>query len=272
MKYRMFILTLIGSMFLTGCMSWFFGDSDEESSQPSEEVTSDSSETVKSGPNDHLELKLAKLWTKVSELEDRSNRQRERLGVLEKGLMLGVLPEELKNGADKVSDGITGSEIARPMVPQVAKEEPMLAKVLPAVPISGVEDRTSNAPAANDDDRDALLSQARNFYESGQYGRAIAVYSKLDKSGDQSHRYWVALCWFHLKEYETSFKEFSSFINNNTKNPWIPRAKYHLARVEYQLGYRARAIKQMKSVIQEFPEEDAADMARASVSRWEKAL
>ncbi len=271
MNYKCLFFALGSSLFLNGCMSWFFGDSDEQVAQPKEVIQRTNNAHMHKDTTSQLELKMAKLWAKVSELEDRSNRQRERIGVLEKGLMLGVLPDELKHDADKPYDEPTDREVIA--APKRGKKitDSSIPMKLPSELVTE-KHRRLRTNSEGSTDRKELLTKARNFYESGQYGRAIAVYSKLEQSDDQSHRYWVALCWFHLKEYETSFKEFSSFINNNPKSAWIPRAKYHLARVEYQLGYRDRALKQMKAVIQEFPEEDAADMARASVGRWERSL
>ena len=44
---------------------------------------------------DDVQYKMAKLWGRIDELEIKLKKQEERIQILEKGLMLGVIPEEL---------------------------------------------------------------------------------------------------------------------------------------------------------------------------------
>lgn len=261
---RLFALFYLVTL-LTSCATvkgWFDGDR--------EEAVASNEESVKAPSVDNsakeVDLKLAKLWAKVDELEDLVSKQKQRISVLERGLMLGIIPEELKSEADRTKDRgrkTMQEPIDEPELPK-APESPGLSeeKAVEAPPIA-------QGPKK---DRQKVLAEAQEFFEQGQYGRALALYSGLDDEGDGSHRYWVGMCWYKLKEFETSHKEFSDFLAKHPSGPWAPRAKYNLAQIDFELGYKEKALTQMRKIIQDYPNEDAAQMARASIKQMETNL
>src|SRR5690606_31164821 len=90
---------------LLGCSTvgnWFGGDNMQmsKSSDITAETADDRENNVKPATNGQLELKLAKLWTRVDELEEKNRQLKAHVKVLERGLVLGILPDELKDSAD----------------------------------------------------------------------------------------------------------------------------------------------------------------------------
>src|SRR5689334_13264409 len=93
---------LLLAMLLTGCAGYNpFADEAPEDLQNNEvrplapvPSTSMTPKTAVS-PSSDMELRLAKLWARVDDLENQQIRQKERMKLLEKGLMLGIVPDEL---------------------------------------------------------------------------------------------------------------------------------------------------------------------------------
>lgn len=225
-----------------------------------------SNSNVDAATSRELELKLAKLWAKVDELEQQLVDQRQKVRILEKGLMLGIIPEELKNDAE-VALRNQAEQRSDPVLIEKANHSQQKEDLPPAS--NNLQEKVASATQPN---RDEILRDAQGAFEQGRYGRAIALYSQLQGEPGNSQDYWIALSWFRLKEYESAHKHFTDFIHANPESPWIARAKYHLARVEYELGYRERAVSQMREVINSYPNEDAAQMARSSIQSWERSL
>jgi TolA-binding protein len=180
--------------------------------------------------------------------------------------MLGILPDELKNDAERKPSKPHAKFVEPVEEPQV--HEP--AKVTEVLPEAEVIPVPAKVPQK---DRNATLTEAQQFFEQGQYGRALALYSAMDDdANDGTHRYWMGMCWMKLKEYETAHKEFADFIAKYPTGVWTPRAKFNMAQIDYQLGYREKALGQMRKIIEDYPNEDAAQMARSSLQQMELNL
>lgn len=210
---------------------------------------------------DEHELKLAKLWARVDELEEEQLRQKERVRVLEKGLTLGLVPEELKPKRE-----------APPPAPPA--QEP------PKAPEAAAAKAPESPPAVSPEEESryqAALASAHDHFRAGRYGRAIVEYSDIVKSfGDRIDRgmskYWVAKCWINLKEYNTARQHLGDFLKESPESPWVPRAKLELARVEWKLGLSETALQRFRDVIQQHPYEDAAEMAKMELQNLDKTL
>ena len=144
-------------------------DLDPAKAQKDAEVVEDDP-YVKPSSSDEMELKLAKIWARVDELEEESFRQKEKIRVLQKGLMLGVLPEEIKNpGA------------VQPPMP-VKKKKKKIAK--------------SKMTKKEQTKYQKMLAEAHAHFREGRYGRAIKSYSAIGdefdgKLPDGMHHYWL---------------------------------------------------------------------------------
>ncbi len=242
------------------------------------------------GAAEEQELKLAKLWSRVDELEEEQFRQKERIRVLEKGITLGLVPEELKGGPK--AEGKEGKEGKDGKGDKAAKgrhhgskaQEGEVASVdespdVPDLPPAAKPEKAEGAgPAQIDHEKyQSALASAHDHYRAGRYGRAIVEYSEIAKQyGDQVEGgmplYWVAMCWSNLKEYNTARQHLIDFLKDYAKSPWAPRAKLQLARVEWQLGMQETALQRLREIIQDHPYEDAAEMAKMELETLDKKL
>ena len=272
------LLLCLASSGCTTVSGWFgFGDDDQEEgvqTQPISEAESDQNDTdednnVYHASRKELEFKLAKTWARLDELEHRVLRQKQRIKVLERGLMLGIVPEEMKSPEEKAYHN------AKRKLPVVVTEPKDLPRQLPKEP--KINQRDPKDPTAIILSYDQQLAIAQDYFQQGRYGRAIAEYSELAKdfpqrTSDGSHLYWIALSWKQLREYQTAQQMFTDFTAKYPTSAWLPRASFHLAKTEYALGLRERALAKFKKIIATYPKEDAAEMAKLEISRMEKSL
>ena len=245
----------------TGCLSWF-GD-DEEDSSISEAVAGTEGETkvveelpeVKASTEEEIDLKIAKLWSRVSELEEQLYRQKEKVRVLEKGLMLGLVPEEMKDDAPYTP----------PKPKKVAKKKPK-----PKVPTSPLSPEETKEYQNN-------LAKAHDTYRAGRYGVAIKMFTEVDekfgaKLNDGVPQYWIAKCWGQLKEYSIAHQMLVDFTQNYPGSPFLSRGKLEMARIQMRQGLRETAIENFRMIIDQYPYEDAAEMAKMELQRLESTL
>ena len=257
---------------------------------------------------DERDLKVAKLWARVDELEEEVYRQKERIVVLERGLTLGLVPEELKyperskvNKTDRKVVEIGEREVSKSANTTAKHDDPEAvvavtnsSSLTSKSPVPGSAEVSSPQPKENQpvekvgktsefksaEDREAYelaAATAHDSFRSGRYGRAIVEYSAIGKKyGDQvggaMHLYWIAKSWASLKEFNTSRQLFTEFIKKHADSPWTPRAKLDLGRVEWQLGMRESALATFRSVVQQYPLADAAEMARMELENLDKKL
>lgn len=235
-----------------GFFSGLFGGSKKAAVKPE----------MKSPPAaDENQLKIARLWARVDELEEEQIRQKERLRVIEKGLTLGLVPEELKGKKKEAPP-------PPPPVPEV--KAPEAQKVEPKPEAKGLSKEDA-------DKYQAALASAHDNFRAGRYGRAAVEYSEINKNfGDLVDggmaKYWVARCWMSLKEYNTARQHLAEFLKEHPGSPWMPRAKLELARVEWKLGLSETALQRFRDIIQQHPYEDAAEMAKMELENLDKTL
>ncbi len=218
-----------------------------------------------------IELKLAKLTVRVEELENENLQHREHIMLLEKGLMLGVVPEELKRKewklakkgkkegaeADSVlSDKGDGSAARKP--------ESSEAALLPVKSKDVAEYRR-------------LVQQAQAKFNSANYGQAIAIFNDIGEKFDDSltegsQYYWVGLGWYYLKENQLSEQSLSTLKERFPQNKWVPYARFYLAKIDQTRGLHNKALDQMRTLLEEFPNQDIGEMARQEVQKMRENL
>ena len=305
-------LAIAGTFPVTAC-NWLHSGQNSEPVAVSRKVPSTTADPQTAGAMDQQaklreerDLKLAKLWARVDELEDEQYRQKERLAILEKGMTLGLVPEELRYPERTKSPKIDPKSKASPSVPPISDVVDKNRDIISVTPKQVLE-AERNSPAENkfnselaksegdtepDDDEQkqedfsskeekssyqTALATAHDSYRAGRYGRAIVEYSAIgkkfgDRVGGAMHLYWVAKCWSNLKEYSTSKQLLGDFIKKHNDSPWVPRAMLELGRVEWQLGMRETALASFRSVIQKHPYADAAEMAKMELDTLDKKL
>lgn len=306
MRATPFIAVALVTQLASGCSTWrrFMGSGDEDGAKTTDDVVAEaeSSEKAekaektdkavtgkatkeKSKPSlkDEQELKMARLWSRVDELEEQSLRNKERIRVLEKGITLGLVPEELKgahNGSKKsapanapiIKEPLYDSEPTEKSAEKVTAKEH--GNEPEAEPAAATPDGLSKEQS---DQYQAALASAHDLYRSGRYGRAIVEYDKIGKDfagkvEGGMHKYWIGKCWANLKEFNTARQILADFVTENASSPWLPRAKLELARVEWKLGMQDTALQRFKELIQSYPYEDAAEMAKMELENLGKTL
>lgn len=262
-----------------------------------------------------LELKHAKLWARIDELDNQLKKSKERLRVMERGLVLGLMPPELQleqenhpkshsftqkgahqkvagakagssgNALQKPPQGLAltddeGDESAKP----IPKKKAGLAGKEKAGTGEKVEPPTAEDGAPmdllgqeTDEEYQRRLAMAQDHFRAGRFGQAIAEYGAIGKEFGQkvpggSHKYWIALSWYNLKEYQTAFNTFSEFLTEFPMSALVPRAKLDLGRVELKLGLKDKAMARFREIMRDFPYEDAAEMARMEMNQLQKNL
>ena len=237
-----------------------------------------------------LQLKVTRLLARAEELEEKFSRQQERLQIIERGLTLGIVPDELQTHSAK------GSKAGAHGVPSKATSKAPVKKpeVQAAANVQNHDeadeeaDGAADQPAAKDSkeasiavaDRDEFnkaFAAAHEDFRAGRFGKAIVGFSEVGKKFDPGltsgvHQFWIARSWTGLKEMQTSRQLFTEFIAAYPQSPWAPRAKLELARVESALGLKETAVKRLRGVISEHPLEDVAEMAKAEIERMSKTL
>jgi TolA-binding protein len=260
MRIAKHLILILVTLNVAAC-SWLpWGEDDEvidESDPAKVKQASEAEENediyVKPSTMEELELKLAKLWARVDELEETNYRQKEKIRVLERGLMLGVVPEEIKNPGSVPP-------------PKKKKKKKKVAK----------KDLTKMTKK-DTEEYQKMLAEAHASFRKGRYGKAIKDYSAIgekfgEKLPDGMHNYWIARCWANLKEFNIAHQRYVEFIQEYPGSNWIPRAKLDKARVELNQGLRETAIGNFRKIIGDYPYEDVAEMARMELENMEKTL
>lgn len=260
---------IILSLLLTACVA----DYNPFANEPTDEIKATSAGASAPALNttpmpaaaSDMELRLAKLWARVDDLENQQIRQKERMKLLEKGLMLGIVPEELKNDRP--------SKRAHEKKPEHEDDEPPASLEATAPP---------PLPATTEKNRDLAeyqrrLRAAQEKFNGASYGQAIVQYSEIgevfdDSLTEGSHNYWIGLSWFYLKEMQLAEQSFKKLVDQFNHNSWVPYARFYLAKVDLNRGLSGRARDQFKLLIDEYPNQDLGEMARMEIDRMREKL
>lgn len=234
------------------------------------------------------ELKVSRVWARMDELETELIRQKERMRLLERALVTGIMPDELTKGVEKEkASEQPHTDSPKPVAAPVAAAAPEAPAPVadPSAPVAAAPASTAAAseaalpPAKNLDEKsyEEKLSRAHALFSGDHWGQAIAAYGAIaqefPESMTQGHPiYWIGLSWFHLKEYQLAEKTLTDFLNRYAASPLAPRAHFYLAKTEFQMGLVEKAVSRFRNVIRDFPADEAAKMAKMEISRLDQAL
>ncbi len=268
-----------------GCTTLFGGDDGGDksaTSAPSPEGSKNSSGV--GGPD--AELKQAKIWARLDQVEFEMRQQRARIRVLEKGMVLGLVPEELRSlqdsGANPWGEEADGKAAAaagpnKRNSSTEQHEDSGAASELKGEEAALRDEVKAKDSSLTDSEYERKLAEAQLAFRDGRYGAAILAYESLSRSNADmdkhgAHSFWIGVSWMYLKEFSNAQKYLEAMLKTHPESPLAPRAKYHLARVERQLGFNESALRRLKDVIAKHPDEDAAEMARLELENMKRAL
>ena len=216
---------------------------------------------AKSNPSGDVQLKLAKLWGKIDELEVKLKKQEERILVLEKGLMLGLIPEEIIKDRLKII-----RKVPRDVVP---KKESSIG----STPVSKYNKRIESSQKFSEikSYRD-LVRDAQESFGRGEYGQAISTYQQIEKhypekNDEGQSDYWIGLSWYFLKEYDLSLKSFTKMEIGSPGSPWIASVKFYKAKINLHRGLLKQAMKGFSKILEEYPDSDTSEMAAKEIEK-----
>ena len=163
---------------------WPFGDDEDEkkatqTKSGSPKNTASNEEKPKENDDDddddgnvyglsekQMELKLAKLWARMDEVETNVLRQKERMRLLEKGIMLGVIPDEL----------LSSDKDKAPAYTKMKELESIKKKESPKQQVKKEPSPTTQKASGNYKQH---LIEAQSLFNRGKYGQAITKFESI---------------------------------------------------------------------------------------------
>ncbi len=196
---------------------------------------------LKEETNQSLEIKQAELWSRVDKLEETVQKQQDKIAFLERTRM-----EELQSK----------DEIKKPS----SSEEKILnlAKEVPKVPVTNTPNHSSYM---------SRFQEAKKLFEKKVWHRAFVLFSELERNTDVKVSrgeplYWVARCWFEMKEYQTSNVLFKRFVQKFPSSNLKISAKLFLAKTYIAMGSREDAFDILKELIKNNPGAKVSEIAK----------
>lgn len=260
-------LILIASLvILSACSTLSYFSSDSESSAVDKPAPDAKSVALpKPSSTEELELQIARLTSRIDELETQVVRQKERGKIIEKGLLLGLIPDELKS--ENMVEGRRPDAIDHP------KTQLSAVKLLELKASSEPKNEGSN-------DRDLykkMIQEAQDKFNRANYGQAILAYNEVaakfdDRITEGSHHYWIGLSWFYLKEFKLAEESFQALRSRYPASPWTHHSEFYIAKVELSRGFRQRALEQFQKILDENPSRDLGEMAQFEIERMKDKL
>lgn len=274
---------------LSSCSSLTFWKS-SEAVKPSEETDAAGrprTSNISSSVND-VELKQARIWNRLDDLEDEVKVQRERIKLLEQGLLTGIAPEELKREPTLRSKKVSIKERLEDRDSDIEKAGSGRAKLAKhAVSTSGsisdtpsltpildlpdqVADKSEDTPANSPDSYRVRIQVAKDYYQASRFGMAVAELAQITRTfgpgaGDGEAKYWLGRSYLGLKEFGTSKSELEGFIAKYPQSEFVPNARLELGRSLVGLNLRDRARKEFAKIAKDYEGQDPGDIASAEL-------
>ncbi|MES2745358.1 MAG: hypothetical protein V4655_08015 [Bdellovibrionota bacterium] len=262
------------SFALSACstLAWVTGEEGESATGSAHGSDAPKSKVaLKTSSNDELELQIARLSSRINELEVELNRQKERGKLIEKGLLLGLVPDELKSeGVAEVRPSDHGhGEDGNHGGGQKLSAVKLLEVKAPSEP--------KNEGSRDREQYRKMIQAAQDKFNRANYGQAITAYNEISAKFDDSitegsQHYWIGLSWYYLKEYKLSEESFQALQSRFPASPWVPHAGFYLAKVDQSRGFQQKALEQFQKILDENPSRDLGEMAQSEIERMKERL
>lgn len=212
-----------------------------------------------------VELKQARMWNRIDELEDDLKAQRERIKLLEQGLLTGIPPEELKQQPVKKPKKLAVKHVEN----KGTHDEEAMKPVLD-LPDKVTADSNAETTASEPDSYRVRIQVAKDYYQASRFGMAVAELAQITKdfgakAGDGEARYWLGRSYLGLKEYATAKSELEGFIAAHDQSEFVPNARLELGRCLVGLNLRDRARNEFAKIAKEYEGKDPGDIAAAEL-------
>ena len=192
----------------------------------------------------------AKVWSRLDALDKKVTKHAERLKLIEQALILGIPPKGFEIDPEDESEKSSAT----------TTKETVLSKEIAAT-----------------GDYDKILKEAQTLFQEGKVGPAYLKFSRIERdfSAEVHHgepHYWIGRCWFVLKEFKQSKDSFDSFIGSFAQSSLIPSSRFYLAQIELQQNHAEKGIKQLQTIISEYPDDTVAEEARLLLKKMRQNI
>jgi TolA-binding protein len=282
LKVSSLYFLLVVSLFICACQTipWFGegkkNEIDAEEMKENEGIKEEQLKLDAIKKVDEFNLKIAKLWTKVDEQETRLLRQEEKILLLEKGLMLGIVPEELLavRKTPLIESSTLPTKPADEENNQIATTDSKNSG--PAKLLKSDKEKETK-PILESGAYRELLKSAQEKFNGANYGQAIAIYQEIgenfpEETRQGQHLYWIGVSWYYLKEYQLASDALNNLAENYPEGPLTGQTRLFLARIDIKNGLRKKALERLRNIIADFANDEVGQMARYELSRLEESL
>ena len=251
--------------------------------------------------DDESSLKMARMTARMDDIESELKKQREKIRLLEQGLLTGIAPDDLKKGksskklsADEAADdsgpkskfedlsspGMTPrkTKLTNAELPDMELPKPDLTKTdIEGHGGSGVAALPAPAGGNNEAAVSAKMRIAKEHYQAGRFGMSIAELAGVtrefgDKAAEGEARVWLGKSYLGLKEYGTARGEFEAYLSAWPAGAHAAAARLDLAKVFVGLGLKERARGELRKVIKEHEGDEFAEMASLELKNMQGSL
>lgn len=285
--YRLILLVLMSSA-LSGCSFSLFGfgwgddekdasDSSLEGGLPSELIKKESLDEEIDIDIDNqvsienMELKQARIWSRLDELEGVLLRQKEKIRILEKGLLLGISPEKVAE--TKPEKEHPNQQMLRPTVRSL--------NIMPDEIKPNIQEQEKSKEEEKKHIESVYQSRliaSRELFRKGKYGKAYLEFSRLGREFEASvHKsepeYWTGRCWYQLKEYQQARQYLGRYVAQaGAGGTHLAAARFWLAKTELSLGMKENAVVMLRELIKKHPYDGSTEAARQLLSHMTEDL
>jgi TolA-binding protein len=239
-------------------------------------------DAVRGANQDDEALKFTRILARLDGMDAELRRQREKLRLLEQGLLTGIAPDDLKQRRSELKPtdddrspkkkSIAREDLSRPL--NKSGETPLTKPNLDDLTIP---DRDSLADSGADSPVMAKIQLAKEHYQAGRFGLAIAELAGVSRDhGDEVQngavKFWLGKSYLGLKEYQTARGEFESYLKKWPTGEFVASARLDLAKAFVGLGLRERARNELRRVAKDFEGEESAEMASAELKNIQGSL
>jgi len=111
------------------------------------------------------------------------------------------------------------------------------------------------------------VTAARYLEAAASFESFVRKYPKSKFA--ESARFWIAECFYSMRDYQRAIKEYQKFIEQYSRSPKVPEAVVKQGHSFYELGMMDEAKAFYDQVVAKYPSSSAASEARERIARIE---
>lgn len=232
--------------------------------------------------DDDVFLRQAQIMARMDEIEAELKRQREKVRLLEQGLLTGIAPDEIKSARntknEKLMEKTTPTGLRKPELDEVESIAAKDQKRDSRLDLNGdsKKDEKNLEPDSNLS-FDSKIQLAKEHYQAGRFGLAIAELASMSRqfgenSGDGSIKVWLGKSYLGLKEFSTARAEFEHYLKGWPTGEHVGFVRIDLAKSYVGLGLKERARGELRRVMKEFEGQDIAEIASVEFQKLQGGI